>query len=861
MAQIELTYGADGERLTIDNDIATEATLNQLAKSMGTLSSSLKVQMKTIMQQQGKDADQIAEAIGESESPDVVKELKAQTDAGTVDNQKLINVIDKTQKEANTQRKKQAEQDNKAKKLGSYFQKKMGDNFSFFGSVLQKLVTSIFTIGASGITLFLTSVQNLGNGLKSLTDVGGAFGDVQRQGTVSTVDNIVALNQLGLTTEQAVDLLSNFSKTSAVLGQSVIPRLNKQFLQLTNFGSDLGVALDDATQFFQEDLAFRTSILLRDRINQFETARASEQGIKNLRMFSTLLGRSGDDLRNESRTVIDTNKAFQQLLVTLGPMGEEVVNATDSLFQGLKGANVPDEVLQGILDVATIGSEAASDFINALGPFAPELRDELTGLGMAIRNGSITMDSVQTRVLGVLNSVQSADTGNLKQLVASLPNDLQGVVQSLIGFSVDAENARNNFRGGEISGRFSDIQRALTNFENVLKLEQGALGTFKNSLVLGAEQGLTSFADALGSATDANSKLSQIAKRVGETLGGIFNRFINRIFGSDFANNFDSTLNSIINGLNKFGDRLINFVDDVLDGFFDKKGQFNLIQGLSNYLLEVLGVGLDLFFKALIEVLPAAIFALFTNLKVVGALAGAFLTLLLGSAVISAIQTGLLAWWMGMTPTMLGMWGTLMAKMGLMSGGRGFVGPMMPGGGKGKFLRGAGIGSLVVGGAMVAKDGFDIVAGTDGGATGENKGGVLGGLGGAGLGAAIGSFILPGIGTMIGAGLGAIVGNMAGGTIGSNRDRKKEELKEAVTSQNQPANTSVTVMRQPTREGMRLSFLDKAAYSDSMDGMSVSERRDVDEMTNEAKLLTLILSESKTQNRKLQAQLDKKGQA
>ena len=72
-------------------------------------------------------------------------------------------------------------------------------------------------------------------------------------------------------------------------------------------------------------------------------------------MFSTLLGRSADDLRNESRSIIDNDKAFQQLLVTLGPLGEDVVNATDSLFQGLKAANIPDEVLGGILEVATIG--------------------------------------------------------------------------------------------------------------------------------------------------------------------------------------------------------------------------------------------------------------------------------------------------------------------------------------------------------------------------------------------------------------------------------------------------------------------------------------------------------------------------
>mgnify|MGYP001223675392 CR=1 FL=1 len=851
MAQISLTLGETGENIIIDNDIATESTLNKLAKQLETmpdLSPQLKMGFVEVAKQAGMDAEKIAEAIGSKDNPEVVQAIEEQTEDNEESQRKTRNVLEKVGNEASRQRKKQTEEEQKSKKLASFFQKKMGDNFSFFGSILQKLVTGLFAVGVTGVGVFFSSIQNLGNGLKNLTDVGGAFGDVLKDGSVTTTDNIVALNQLGLTTDQAVTLLANFSQSAAVLGQSALPQLNQQFLKLTGFGSELGVALDDATQFFQEDLAFRTSILLRDRINQFETARASEQGIKNLRMFSTLLGRSADDLRNESRAIIDNDKAFQQLLVSLGPLGENVVNATDSLFQGLKAANIPDEILGGILQVATIGSEAASDFINALGPFAPELRDELTGLGMAIRNGTITMDQVQGRVLGVLNSVETADTGQLKQLVAALDNDLKGAAEALIGFSVDASNARENFQMGEVAGRFSDIQKAMTNFENVLKLGQGALSTFKNSLVLGAESGLSQFADALGSASDANSRLSQIAKRVGETLGSIFNKFVRRIFGGDFINNFDATLDSIVAGLNKFGDKLIDFVDDVMEGFFDSKGQFNLIDGLSNYLTTALGAALEILMTALVIAIPKFFGALFTNFDVVIGLVTAFGALLLGTAVITGLQTAFMAMWMGLSPLMLKAWNMLMAKMGFTGGGRGGI---FGGAGKmsSKLKTGLKVGGAVVAGGMVAKDAFDVVAGTDGGASGKNIGGTIGGVIGM-LG-----FLAGPLGGAIGMAAGNFIGNKIGG-IFDKKDKKDEKRDQKIAvAEQQQQNQSVASVRIAQRSGLSLSFLDKAtdpnATGDPAD-MTVSERRDVDEMSNEAKLLTMLLAENKSQTKKLE---------
>ena len=849
MAQINVEYG-EGERLLIENDVATESTLNQLAKNMEGLGGTLKSVMMDLLKQSGKNDDEIKTILGENDPKKIVEVIEEQTENDSRNTDRTVNAFDRAQAEANRQRKQQIKEQQDAKKLASNFQTKFGNSFSFFGNLLQKLVTGLFAVGVTGVGVFFSSIQNLGNGLKTLTDVGGAFGDVQRQGTISTVENITKLNQLGLTTDQAVGLLANFSQTAAVLGQSAIPRLNQQFLKLTEFGTELGVALDDATQFFQEDLAFRTSILLRDRINQFETARASEQGIKNLRMFSTLLGRSADDLRNESRSIIDNDKAFQQLLVTLGPLGEDVVNATDSLFQGLKAANIPDEVLGGILEVATIGSEAASDFINALGPFAPELRDELTGLGMAIRNGSITMDQVQSRVLGVLNAVETTDTGNLKQLVAALPNDLQQVVQQLIGFSVDAANARENFQMGEVAGRFSDIQRAMTNFENVLKLGQGALSTFKNSLVLGAESGLSQFAEALGSASDANSRLSQIASRVGETLGGIFNRFVQRLFGGDFVNNFDATLNSIVNGLNKFGDKLIDFVDDVMEGFFDSKGQFDLIGGIGNYLKAALGAALEIVLEALLVALPAFFGALFGNQEVRRGLIKAFAALFALSSLYSIFSTAMMALWMSIGPGMLTSWNLLMTKMAArgMAGGTSFFG-----GGK---MKGVGnvlkIGGAVVAGGMVAKDAYDVVAGTDGGASGKNIGGTIGGAIGA-----LGFFLGP-----LGGAIGMAAGNFIGNKIGSLFDKRdeKQEKKEQVAEakqQQQQQQIQYASVQQRNRGGLSLDFLDAAAGAESMDGMSVGERREIDETSNETKLLTLIAAELKMSNKKLGEIVDK----
>jgi len=855
MATIDVTYG-DGERLLVDNDIATEVTLNKILENLAPLSAELKAYVAQISKSAGKSDQKIADALnnsiknGKDNTNELKESLKEDSKNLLTEFHNTAGAIEELAGELKNQQKKADKFAQENERVSNYFIKKIGDNMSFLGSMLQKFITSAFALGSTSIGFFLTSVQNLGTGLKDLTDVGGAFGDNLLRGSVSTIDNITSLNQLGLTTDQAVTILKQFSKSAAVLGQSALPQLNRQFLQITNFGVSLGIALDDATQFFQEDLAFRTNILLRDRINQFETARASEQGIKNLRMFSTLLGRSADDLRAESRTIIDSDKAFQQLLVTLGPMGENVLNATESLFAGLKSVDLPDEVLSGILQVATIGSEAASDFINALGPFAPELRDELTGLGMAIRSGSITMDQVQGRVLSVLDSVSSADPGQLKQLVAALDNDLQGAAQALINFSVDAENARKNFRLGEdITTNFSDVQNALTEFENFLQIAQGGLSTFKNSLVLGAEEGLESFVNVLGRATDENSKFTRLMKVIGTSLGEVFNRFAQTFLNTDFVNNFDQSLVTIQKGIAALGERLINFTEDVLGGFFNKNNELNLIGGLTNFITSVFLEGILLAIDALIIAIPAILGAIFTDFRTIALLGGAFLVMLGSSIITAAFQAGVLALFLSAQPAMITQWTALMAQMRLTSG----AGMLYPA--KGMMGRAAMAGGgFALGGMAVNYVGgiTEEAVGGPGTTAGNITNTATDVLAGAAFGAAVGS-VVPVIGTAVGAAVGAGIGLIKDlfddDGIGT---EKKEPPKVAHSEVNNTTHQST--VRVNRRSGTSLAFLEAATDTNNrgdVDDMTMSEVADIDRMSDEAKLLTLMLAENKSQTKKL----------
>jgi len=205
---------------------------------------------------------------------------------------------------------------------------------------------------------------------------------------------------------------------------------------------------------------------------------------------------------------------------------------------------------------------------------------------------------------------------------------------------------------------------------------------------------------------------------------------------------------------------------------------------------------------------------------------------------------------------MLKSWNMLMLKMStMMKGGFGgiFGGGGKKGGGMGRFMRGGLFGLGAVGVGMVANAGSNALGGET--TTGGRVVDTLGDVGqGALYGAAIGS-IVPVIGTAVGAAIGGGLGllkDMFFDDDGiASLNKKKTQEKQLEVAEKQQQDMQMASIQHRRRSGLSLSFLDSAAGAESTGGMSIGEEREIDEQSTEAKLLTLILSESKISNKKL----------
>ena len=282
--------------------------------------------------------------------------------------------------------------------------------------------------------------------------------------------------------------------------------------------------MDDATQFFQEDLAFRSSLLLRDQINQFRNAEASRLAIENLRTFSALLGKNADDLRQEARSIITADKAFQQLTVSLANAGPETQAAAENLLTGLFGAGLPADIATAFLDVATVGASGINETLRQLAPFAPELREQILGVGMAIRQGTFGLDDVNSTITDILASIDTDDPGGIKQLVANpeIGGALSQTVQNIIEASVNAKNAARNFELLNEGVEFTTLQNGMNEFNNILKLAQGGLSAFRNCIVVGASESLGELSALFSITGDGVSRFAHIMSAFGRGLGRVF---------------------------------------------------------------------------------------------------------------------------------------------------------------------------------------------------------------------------------------------------------------------------------------------------------------------------------------------------
>ena len=757
-------------------------------------------------------------------------------------------------------------------------QNQLAKDFQFSMGALNFFVKSLLSAGTIAGGYLVTSITNTGESLKSLTDVGQAFGDVTGRSNDTTINTLMSMGRLGLTVDQATTVLSTFSRTAAVLGQRSFVDLNSQFLQLTNYGRDLGVTLDDATQLFQEDQDFRSRILTRDQLTNARTADLSAQSIKQLRMFSTALGISTDELRQNARNLVGSNSSIRSLIMNMGAAGPEVQQALENFVAGLTGAGVDEGFIEGILEVASVGAAGASDFLNKLGTIDGGLRDEFIGIAMSIRNGAMSVDEVPAMVQRVINEFSTIDPNKFQALLASdVGGQLQGVAQAYIDSAQSASQVADKLREsaeqmGMTEFEYDNVQKALVGVENIFKRFGAQASVFQLSLVgaLGS-----SFDAFIGSQKDVNEVMNTfgiVIRTIGANLGKVIGDFITRLGGNDFRRGLDN----IIEGIANFGERLVDFVDTVLRGFEDGRGGIDIAGGFLNYMSAVISQVLPPLLGMVFQAIGTALWTLFTSpgalLKLGAAITALFVGKIALSAVASsiatlfmsgfaALSTAAVGWWAGFSTWMSTTWAALMARLSTMSmagGAGGFFG------GKGKgMMKGLGIAALA-GGVITA--GSDIIGYARADTKQEEdkkKAGITGGVIGAGLLVGLGALLAPfTAGTSLaisGMGLAALggTGYMIGSSVGKNREAKKQEQEamsqEFAIVQNADGTTSqvpiqsTATMSQP-RSQIKYSAIDAITdRAGKHDGEFIKgDQPYIDRMSDEAKILISLLGELKS---------------
>lgn len=772
---------------------------------------------------------------------DLYKEAMTQEEKTTSAVEDLLEKMDEAEKQARQNiedllkslNQEKADRKEYEKELKGAIQSGMEQGARFSGDLIVSAIKGIAVVFGTSVGIVGTAFSNLGTGLRTLTDTGQAFGDQLGEGTTTTEANIISLNKLGLTTEQAVASLETYSRAMSSLGQTNLTGLSKTFLELTRGGSDLGVTLEEATEIFLQDQDFRSRTLSKDRLDTSMTARLTQQSIQNLRGFSSILGQSTDALRQTSASVMESNKSFIGFTNSLRSGSATNLNAVaKDLVAGLIAVfpESGEAIGDALLTVSGTGVSAISEFANMLIPLGGNINNEFQTLAKRLRNNSIAQEDIPNAIQGIVEAA-NLNKDQLEQLsvIAGLQgHPMQETASIIITMQQEASMARDRLKklADSTGMQISEVQKVTTGFDNIVKGLRGGYSGLLNSIPLEMTRQMGESFDSLldifnpkGGMSVLNNSLAKAGKDIGAALANTL---------KELAPNGDygKLISNIITNLVKLTTYFIEKVQNIISAL-STDGNLNIENAIATFIGEFISVLFDAIAIAWKNInWPkvlgyGALIGIFT--LAAAAIQGAFMgaAFMAGQAFVAAA-----------------------AQTALTGGGGGLMGM-----GK-KGIRGLGTMASravpYVAGAMVVKDGYDVVSGHNGGANKENTYGLAGGAVGAVIGGLIGAAFF-GAGAVPGAAIGAGIGNMLGGYHGENEDKRSKTV-----NQQRQANITSPNLAGPTTSSLNVRYLDRMTDPNgNSSALSVSEINKLDKESPETKALALILAENKRQNRQL----------
>ena len=375
------------------------------------------------------------------------------------------------------------------------------------------LSKSFMTLGSSalsGALLLGNAVKGIGDDLLGLQQQGVGFSD----STGSAEKLIADLNYLGLTSQDAAEVMGDFGGVVQVMGKGAFADIQRSFSNITNSGGALGLSMLASSKVLAEDLDLRKTLGMLDQMDANAQAQRSSDLYKQQLKAAQALGKSVEEIRDGNNNLLKENMNFQmtqaRLLAGMGKDAAtkylESVESLSTEFQGMGlSATMQDAMLTYM-----------SEPVASLAEGGAELYEALSTVGV---EGAEIADQMQQ--IGKLMNGSAAEQEEGRKLMAQFGPKLQQTLGNLSAEQIERmQNLVNE--GGPAANMINELFKSSQLAKSSLQGAANSVGSFSSGLAKGAQAygaALDSIGGAMsGAMTDISSLFAEPAGAFADAL-------------------------------------------------------------------------------------------------------------------------------------------------------------------------------------------------------------------------------------------------------------------------------------------------------------------------------------------------------
>lgn len=512
--------------------------------------------------------------------------------------------------------------------------------FEFFGKSIGFVSKGL--AGLAGVTVAVTAslysaYSSLSDNIYQLQQVGAGFDSVN--GTV--LDAIANFNQLGIDTETAVKMMTEFSRTTAIVGRDRLPKLTKQFLDLTNKGRNLGLNLEQASESVLEEIENRSRIM---DISDMEESRLAKSALNQLNVqnaYSTALGISVEKLRAGTAATLEGNHLVAATLAQFPEAYDGLTGFTTASIAtlGEQGQALTDAMVNAATGLSGFSTES-SRALGGLSSIAPDLHLVMSDINYAVQNGGMKTVEDGMKFSKRLNASLLATDVEMLKKVSYMNNEVGQMARTVLLARANLEaSAKKEQELADTLGniKVNEVRDSIIKFENAMAIISGQFSKFKMSMMVTLSPLLSAIAD-VAAHPDTIKALSEGLSQISTSLMGL----LKALLGADAgASTVEDLMKNLPAQINKFTHSISTTIDKItawVRKFEKDTGETDwtglIASGLANIIIETGKLLASAIWEATKEMLTSP-----TGWIIIGGLAGAALAKSIAGAVLTTAGT------------------------------------------------------------------------------------------------------------------------------------------------------------------------------------------------------------------------------